>query len=285
MDFYLPDWARSLLLVAIFFLGSLIAAAITLAGINSTSLVYAVSMAFPLAWAWFASRRNQRLGMGFVPVHEPRTGRFKSMVPVMLLVFSVTPFLGVLLEPLSNLFPMSELMEEAFKRMFDISRPVDMVLSTVILAPLCEEMLCRGVICRGLLSSGKPWFAIIFSAFLFALLHGNLQQGTVAFGLGIFMGWVYFKTHSLWCTIAIHFANNALSQVMAFIFPDMPITATYASILPHGWYIALLVASVVIVAAVIYIIYKNYKNDESIISFKVRPAASGEALGRECPDE
>ena len=285
MKFYLPDWARSLLLVAIFFAGSMVGAAFTLAGINSTSLVYAVSMAFPLAWAWIASRRNQRLGLGYVPLNEPRTGNFKSIVPVVLLVFIVTPFLGVLLEPLSNLFPMSELMEEAFKKMFDTSRPVDMVLSTVILAPLCEELLCRGIICRGLLSNSKPWFAIVFSAFIFALLHGNLQQGLVALGLGIFMGWIYYRTHSLWCTIAIHFANNALSMVMTFIFPDLPVTATYANILPRSWYIALLAASVVVAVAVIYIIYKNYKNDESIISFKVRPAASGEALGRECPEE
>ncbi len=285
MKHYLPDWAQSLLLVVIFFAGSLFAAVFTLLGLELTSPVYAVSIAFPLLYAYFASRHNQKRGMGYVPVHEPRKGAFKSMVPVIVLVMLATPFLGALLEPLSNLFPMSDLMKAAFEKMFDTSRPVDMVLSTVILAPLCEELLCRGVICRGLLAKSKPWFAIVFSAFLFALLHGNLQQGLVALGLGIFMGWVYFKTHSLWATIAIHFTNNALSQVMSFVFPDLPITATYSSLLPKPLYISLLTVSVVVVAAVIFIIYRKYRNDESIISFKIRPAASGEALGRECPEE
>ena len=285
MKHYLPDWPGSLLLVLIFFLGAIPAAALAMAGIDINSLSYAVSMAFPLLFAWLISRRNAAQGLGFVPLHEPRTGAFKSMLPVVLLSMMATPFIGVLLEPLTNLFPMPEWLEAAFEKMFDTSRPVDMVLSTVILAPLCEELLCRGLICRGLLARRRPWFAIVFSAFIFALLHGNLQQGIAAFGLGIFMGWVYYKTHSLWCTIAIHFTNNALSQTMAFLFPDLPITATYASVLPTGWYIALLVASVAIVAAVIYVLYRKYRDDQSIISFEIRPASSGEALGRKCPEE
>ena len=72
---------------------------------------------------------------------------------------------------------------------------------------------------------------------------------------------------------------------MSFLFPDLPVTATYANLMPHGQYIALLVASAVLLAAIIYILYRNYKDDQSIISFKVRPAASGEALGRERAEE
>jgi len=285
MKFYLPDWKHSLLLVLIFFAGALPAAAISLAGCDINSVTYAVTMLFPLLAAYLFSRHNEAHGMGFVPLHDPQKGGFASMLPVFLLVMAATPFIGVLLEPLTNIFPMSERLKEAFEKMFDTSRPVDMVLSTVILAPLCEELLCRGIICRGLLSRGRPWFAIFFSAFVFALLHGNLQQGIAAFGLGIFMGWVYYRTHSLWATIAIHFTNNAISQVMAFLFPDLPITATWASIMPRGWYIALLVTSVAVVAAVIYTLYRKYKDEQSIISFEVRPAAGREALGRECPEE
>ena len=250
----MPDWKQSLLLVLIFFLGMVPAALLTLAEIDINSLTYAVTMVFPLLVAYLISRRNEARGLGYVPLEEPRSGKFGSMLPVVLLVMFVTPFIGVLLEPLTNIFPMSERLQEAFEKMFDTSRPVDIVLSTVILAPLCEELLCRGIICRGLLSHGRPWFAIIFSAMIFALLHGNLQQGIAALLLGIFMGWVYYRTHSLWCTIAIHFTNNALSMVMTFLFPDLPITATYANVLPHGWYTALLLTSVAVVTAVIYIL-------------------------------
>lgn len=281
----MPDWKHSLILVLFFFLGALPAALLVIAGINFNSLTYAVTMVLPLLWAFIISRRNAARGLGYVPLEDPQRGGFRSMLPVFLLVISVTPFLGVLIEPISNLFPMSERLQEAFERMFDTSRPVDTALATVVLAPLCEEMLCRGLICRGLLSHGRPWFAICFSALVFALLHGNLQQGIPAFALGIFMGWVYYRTHSLWCTIAIHFTNNALSQVMLFLFPDLPVTATYASVMPHVWYVALLIFSAAATVAVLYTLYRKYKDEQSIISFKIRPAAGGEALGRECPEE
>ncbi|MBQ1167855.1 MAG: CPBP family intramembrane metalloprotease [Bacteroidales bacterium] len=280
MKHYLPLWGQSLVLVLIFFAGSLAAAPIQLSGIKCSSLLYLVSMLFPLGWAWFVSRRNRLQGLGYVPLDEPRKGSFGSMFPVFALLVVATPFIGVLVEPLSNLFPMSELMKQAFEKMFDTSRPVDLFVSTSILAPLCEELLCRGLICRGMLSKFKPWVAIVFSAAVFALLHGNLQQGLVAFVLGLFMGWVYYKTHSLWCTIAIHFTNNTLSQVMMYLYPDLPMTATWASIMSKGQYTALLIASVVIVAAAIYILYKHYKDDESLVSFALRPSADREEVGR-----
>ena len=280
MKHYLPAWGQSLILVLIFFAGSLAAAPVQLSGINSYSLAYAISMAFPLGWALLASRRNRLKGLGYVPLDEPRKGSFGSMLPVFALAIVATPFLGVLMEPLTNLFPMPQWLQEAFEQVFDTSRPVDLFISTSILAPLCEELLCRGLICRGMLSRYKPWVAIVSSALIFALLHGNLQQGMAALGLGVFMGWVYYKTHSLWCTIAIHFTNNTLSQVMMYLFPDLPMTATYANILSGPQYTALITGSVIIVAAAIYLIYKNYMNDQSIISFALRPAAGGEEVGR-----
>ena len=285
MRYYLPTWGQSLLLVLIFFAGSLGAAVPMMLGVKSISVLYVIPMAFPLAWAFFASRRNEAAGLEYVPIHEPRTGSARSMVPVFLAVIVATPFLGALLEPVTSMFSMSEKLQQMFERLFDTSRPVDLFISVSILAPLCEELLCRGIICRGLLAHNKPWFAIVFSAVLFAVLHGNLQQGFAALGLGIFMGWVYYKTHSLWCTVAIHFTNNTLSQVLLYLFPDMPMDATYASVIPQPWYSIFLVVGAIIVAASLLIIYNLYKDDQSIVSFALRPAASREEVGRECATE
>ena len=281
----MPTWAQCLLLVLIFFVGAVVASVLYLVGVECNSLTYAISVAFPLAWAYIASRRREAAGFGFVPVNEPRKGGFSSMVTVFVAAVVATLCLGALLEPLTALFPMSDAMRQAFERMFDPSKPVDMFISASILAPLCEELLCRGLFCRGLLSRHKPWVAIVVSALLFALLHGNIQQGLAAFGLGALMGWVYYKTHSLWCTIAMHFANNTLSQVMLYIFPDLPIDATYASVMPQPWYTVFMIACAVVFAATVYLIYRKYKNDQSIVSFALRPAADREEVGRECASE
>ena len=214
MRFYLPSWTQCLILVVIFFVGSVAASAIFLSGIESSSLTYAATMVLPLLWAFLISRRNQAAGYGFVPLDEPRSGRFNSMFPVFAIVIVATPFLAALIEPLTALFPMSDVMRAAFEKMFDSSRPVDTFIAASILAPLCEELLCRGLICRGLL-----------------------------------------------------------------------IDATYASVIPQPWYTIFLIISALITAASIYLIYRNYKDDQSIISFEIRPASSGEAMGRECPEE
>ena len=82
----MPTWAQSLLLMLVFFVGSAVSSVFYLTGVENNTLTYAVSMIFPLAFAYIASRRNQRAGLGFVPVDEPRKGAFGSMLPLFALV-------------------------------------------------------------------------------------------------------------------------------------------------------------------------------------------------------
>lgn len=81
-------------------------------------------------------------------------------------------------------------------------------LATCVVAPVFEELFFRGLILRGLLKNIKPWLAILLSAFLFAVFHFNIWQGLGAFILGIMMGWVLYKTGSLYLAIFAHFVNN-----------------------------------------------------------------------------
>lgn len=279
MRYYLPDWWQSLLLILIFLLGSFVASALSWAGLSSISVIYAVSMLFPLGCGWIRSRQIGRTGIsGYVKVDDFQKGDFGCKAAPLLLAVCMVPCATLLLEPATSLIPMSDRLRDIFERMFDISQPVELFVSTAILAPLCEEMLCRGLICRGMLSRHKPAVAIVWSAFIFALLHGNLTQGAMAFGLGILMGWVYYKTHSLWCTIAMHFTNNATSVLLMFLFPDLPVDATYADVLPHNIYIFALVAAALILVACIYLINSKIKNNETV-SFEVCRTACGEEMG------
>lgn len=279
MKYYLPGWGQSLLLVLLFLLGSVASSVLTATNIESLSVSYAASMIFPLAWGWIVSRQNGRRGMcGYVNVEDFQKGTFRCGAVPVLLAMCMVPCASMLLEPVTSLIPMSDMLREIFEKMFDKSRPVDLIISTVVLAPLCEEMLCRGLICRGMLARHKPAVAILWSAFIFALMHGNFSQGAVAFGLGILLGWVYWKTHSLWCTIAMHFTNNALSVAMMFLFPDLPFDATYADVMPQNIYIFVLIAAVVILAASVHLLNSRIKNEEAI-SFEIRGSACGEEMG------
>ncbi len=55
--------------------------------------------------------------------------------------------------------------------------------------------------------------AILHTALLFALAHGNMWYLHLYFGLGCFLGWIYSKSGSLWPAIAAHFINNTWTFV------------------------------------------------------------------------
>lgn len=87
-------------------------------------------------------------------------------------------------------------------------------LLAAIFAPIFEEWLCRGMVLRGLLSKMKPGWAIVVSALFFALIHMNPWQALNAFIIGVIMGYIYYKTGSLWLTMLVHFVNNGTAVVL-----------------------------------------------------------------------
>ena len=89
-----------------------------------------------------------------------------------------------------------------------------MFLYISFLAPLAEELLFRGLILRTLEPAGKQ-FAIVVSAALFALLHGNIIQLPFAFLTGLVMGYVAMEYSLAWA-IALHVVNNfVLSDLLS----------------------------------------------------------------------
>ena len=84
------------------------------------------------------------------------------------------------------------------------------LLLGVVAAPVLEELLFRGVILGGLLRNQRPWVAIGQSALLFGLIHFNPAQSVSAAGLGLLLGWLYYRTRSLGLCIALHALNNGI---------------------------------------------------------------------------
>ena len=98
------------------------------------------------------------------------------------------------------------------------------LVSTVLLAPLSEELVCRGVIYRlaGKISH-KFWVANVVQALAFGILHGNLVQGAYAFGLGIILGMLYGKFRNIWLCMLLHAAMNfssILVEPFYSLFPE-----------------------------------------------------------------
>ena len=97
--------------------------------------------------------------------------------------------------------------------------PTSLVLGLVVMAvlpALLEEMVFRGYVLRTLRPYGDL-YAVMVSALLFGLMHGNIQQVPFAFVVGILLGWLYAATDNIWLPITVHFCNNATSVLLEYM--------------------------------------------------------------------
>ncbi|WP_075720645.1 CPBP family intramembrane glutamic endopeptidase [Roseburia sp. 499] len=88
----------------------------------------------------------------------------------------------------------------------DIS--VILAIYSVIIAPISEELIFRGVTLHYAKKTMPFWVANIFQALLFGVFHANVVQGTYAFVVGLFCGYVCYKGDSIYLSILFHMLFN-----------------------------------------------------------------------------
>ena len=218
-----------------------------------TVIVYPLQFIPMMLYASAKSRFNE----GFVekePLDRNNFGSRKGWS--MALIVSVMAIAAAFVtEPISMLLP--EMSPET-KHMMEMlmNGPVWIVLLSVsVFAPFFEEWLCRGIILRGLLKKVGPTWAIVISAAVFGLIHGNIWQAIPAFFIGCLLGYVYYKTGSLKLTMLMHCVNNTLAVVFSRIpgLEDMEffgeIMSTWAYILVLAAFAVALVSGLVAISS------------------------------------
>ncbi len=128
--------------------------------------------------------------------------------------------LGVLMNVL-NLFP-EKWVDELNKASGAVTEgsPLLSFFAVVILAPVFEEILCRGLILGTLKKVMPKWYAIVISAAIFGIIHGNPIQFIYATAVGILLGWLYTKYESILVPMLCHLAFNLVSTLVGYIDPE-----------------------------------------------------------------
>lgn len=103
------------------------------------------------------------------------------------------------------------------------AHPVIIVITSVILAPIVEELLFRGTI-FGWLYELHPMIAHLGSAFLFGFVHimdavlsGNYQEWYQIFAyflMGAVLSFLYEKRNNIYVPILSHMMNNLISILL-----------------------------------------------------------------------
>lgn len=96
-----------------------------------------------------------------------------------------------------------------------------------LFAPVLEEIIFRGVVQRRLSKMMNLHGAVILQALVFGLIHLNLIQGTYAFVLGIFIGYVYHWYDSIWFACAIHISFNGTSILLLYMLGEQEVNLLY----------------------------------------------------------
>jgi len=136
---------------------------------------------------------------------------FWILLPVgMVLMYCVNYVIGAVLE----LLPGYDEMFDQYSSMFDNINPIILVFAGAFIGPVCEEIIFRGVILKEFLKSYNAQKAIFYSAIIFGVIHMIPLQVIGAFFAGLVLGYVYFKTKSLWLPVIMHVLHNLIAFIM-----------------------------------------------------------------------
>lgn len=116
--------------------------------------------------------------------------------------------------------------QDAIIDMIKIS-PLTIIFSTIIFAPIVEELVFRGGIYKLIEKKFNTKAAILGSGAIFGLLHViiGLASGDLFeliyfinyFAMGCAFGLLYAKTNNIYICIAVHFINNLVAVILILI--------------------------------------------------------------------
>lgn len=152
-------------------------------------LVQPAAMLLPAGILVLFSRRGLK---EMVPLGKPVKGIAAPSVGIMLGVSVVGSLLYQLLTSFTALFGVQPTMGDLGVGSYGLLDVGLYFLAVAVLPPVLEEIFFRGALMQSLREFGDG-FALLFSALLFALMHGNLVQGPTPFSWG--WGWGI----SPWC--------------------------------------------------------------------------------------
>ena len=129
--------------------------------------------------------------------------------------------------------------EELTQKLLSLSSPVDLMLQLLLVAlvpAICEEFFFRGALQQIL----QAWFrnmhvAVVVTALLFSLAHGDVNGLVPRFVLGLLLGYFFASSGSIVVNICAHFFNNAMVVVLYYLYHNQQIFIDPSEPLFFSW--------------------------------------------------
>jgi len=88
-----------------------------------------------------------------------------------------------------------------------------LLIGSVFMAPIFEELFFRGLIFRGLVHKYHFIIAALTSALLFALIHWSWPEFISLFTVGVIYALMAYKSHSIFPSLIAHVTHNLLTYI------------------------------------------------------------------------
>lgn len=209
--------------------------------------------------------------------------RPKQSMVNMVLVLSVTllPVVGVLSAFNQSIMPqegaVAEFMrdlEEAANHILELVTSqrsswdlISNLLVFAVLAGICEEFFFQGTLQPLMMNWTKnPHVGILLTALIFSALHFQFYGFIPRFLLGVYLGYLFYWSRSLWLPILAHVLHNALSLIVDYTLQGRGIDTDnmqYTDV--HGSLPTAAACALVSTMAIVYIwrIYRDDKQEQS----------------------
>ena len=184
-----------------------------LTGANASLIVNVLIndlIAMPLCWLIFLRRipKNETLA-GDVPDRTPL--RVRTLLFYLPCVYALA-YAGGLTGQLIGLLKGEGLNNVLVNTVMGVD-PWVTILCAAIIGPVAEELFFRKALIDRL-SQFHPTDAILLSALLFGMIHGNVTQFLYAFPIGVLLGIIYWRTKNIRFTILLHIGMNVIGGVL-----------------------------------------------------------------------
>ncbi len=193
---------------------------------------------------------------------------FNLIIAPLVIIVSIAIVLGVSL-PITTLIPTPQFVKELFLSMYDDVR-IYSFITMVIAAPILEELIFRGIVLDGFLKIYSPVKSIVLSSILFGLAHLNPWQFLSGLFIGLFMGWIYYRTQSLWLTILSHLSLNLLGFASNLIMKPTPEDMDKTAVELYGGlsnFIIIIVSSWVAIIVSVYYLNRLFSRAKAAIEY------------------
>ncbi len=239
-----PGVGGSVALIGVLFFLNIVASLVIVVGVEGAGVESMPAAALAAGYV-FAFAGTLAFGVLMSRSSFSEVLRLKSfppgvLVPLISVFFGLWVLLIQMLAFVTRAIPIDQSMMEELSRIIFDSLWIGIFL-LVIAAPVLEEALFRGLILRGLLDRYNPARAVALSALFFAFAHFNIWQFPASFSIGLFLGWIYYRTRSLPLCILLHsFHNLVLAFLGQYVADLLGISADVTTVPFLPWWVVLI---------------------------------------------